>query len=95
MCSDKEAAMYLHINKIAFPSGQEELLAFLTFTKAFDLYGAIYNAIEEYGQKTGSNFGGMDYIEYFLTIKDVPEEICAKHGFRLFNDYSYSFMRVQ
>lgn len=87
--------MYLHIQKIEFPSGQEELLAFLTFTKAFDLYNAIYSAIEEYGQKTGSNFGGMDYIDYFLTIKDVPEEICAKHGFRLFSKYGYSFMRVQ
>lgn len=95
MCSDKEAAMYLHINKIALPSGQEELLAFLTFSKSFDLYGAIYSAIEEYGQKTGSTFDGMDYIDYFLTIKDVPEEICAKHGFRLFSRYGYSFMRVQ
>ena len=95
MCSDKEAAMYLHITKIAFPSGPEDLLAFLTFSKSFNLYGAIYSAIAEYGQKTGSTFDGMDYIEYFLTIKDVPEEICAKHGFRLFNDYSYSFMRIQ
>ena len=95
MCSDKEAAMYLHITKIAFPSGPEELLAFLTFSKSFNLYGAIYSAIAEYGQKTGSTFDGMDYIEFFLTIKDVPEEICAKHGFLLFNDYSYSFMRVQ
>lgn len=87
--------MYLTIMKIQFPTGAEELMPFLTFSKNFNLYTAIYGAIEEHSEETGTNLDGMDYIDYILVIKDVPEEICAKHGFRLFNNYSYSFMRAQ
>lgn len=87
--------MYVDITEISMPDRSRELLAFLTFSTEFNLFDAVRDAVQEYCKKEKISCEGMDPIEWLKTVKAVPDELCAKHGFQLFKGYHYRFIRVQ
>ena len=86
--------MYLHIKRIKFSAG-EDFLMFLTLSPNVDLFGAIRSAVAEHNHMTDTEIAGADYVDFLLAVKKVPDDLCAKYGFRLLQDYSYSFIRAR
>lgn len=86
--------MYLHIKRIKFSIG-EELLMFVTLSRNVDLFGAIRNAVAEHNKLAGREISGEDYIDVLLAVKKVPDDLCAKYGFRLLRDFNYSYIQAR
>lgn len=86
--------MYLHIKRIKFSAG-EDFLMFVTLTPNMDLFSSIRSAVAEHNHMTGTEIAGTDYVDVLLAVKKVPDDLCAKYGFRLLRDFNYSYIQAR
>lgn len=83
--------MYLHIQKIKFPMGKDDVLLFETLSPKLDLFLAVHGAVAEYDRMNGKKFDGSDYADLLLAVWDVPDDLCARYGFRLIRKLTFDY----
>lgn len=75
--------MYLHHQTIKFPKRGYEFLDVVTPIQHFNLSDAICEAVLEHWANNNAPFEGSYDHDFITAVQDVPDDICAKHGFQI------------
>lgn len=87
--------MYLHHQTIKFPERGYEHLRFVTSIQHFDLSEAVLDAVSEWWVQNNAVFEGVHEPDYMMAVQDVPDDICAKHGFQIIKGRHFYNMEAE
>lgn len=87
--------MYLHHQTIKFPEQGYVSLRFVTPIQHFDFSAAVYAAVREHWTNNNAIFEGIYDPDILMAVQDVPDNICAKHGFQIIKDRYYYTLEAE
>lgn len=87
--------MYLHRQTIEYPSGRYECLLIVTPVRHLNLLDAVVDAVSDHWSRSNAVFRGVKKEDFFAAVQDVPDDVCAAHGFYVVKGKEYHNLEAE